>query len=67
MDSHKINCNICNKRFNWYGLLGGDAICDSCYKAFYYGFSKERKFWEEYTGTKFLTAFHELEKKKNSK
>ena len=31
----KANCDYCFKRFNCYGLVGGDAMCNKCYKDTY--------------------------------
>ena len=43
----KANCAICDKERYFDGLVGGECICNKCYKPFFYGIMKERKVWEE--------------------
>jgi len=39
----KANCAICDKERYFDGLVGGECICNKCYKPFLYGLLKERK------------------------
>jgi len=39
----KSNCAICDKERYFDGLVGGECICNKCYKPFLYGLLKERK------------------------
>ena len=45
--SFKANCAICDKERYFDGLVGGECVCNKCYKPFFYGIMKERKVWEE--------------------
>ena len=39
----KANCAICDKERYFDGLVGGECVCNKCYKPFFYGIMKERK------------------------
>ncbi len=54
----KANCAICDKVRYFEGMVGGEYVCNKCYKPFFHGTTKERNKWEEWTGQGFLDMYN---------